>query len=96
MELFFVDASGGKLVLADGRARPLCPDGIVVLQPGGRLEATTQLAGTLYTEAGMPVTMQPGTYTAVVGFSWWPVEDPTGARHVREKRVAFRWPAVLQ
>jgi hypothetical protein len=96
MQVFFLDASGGKLVLADGRARPLCPDGIAVLQAGGRLEATTQLTGTLYTEAGEPVTMQPGTYTAVVGFRWGPVEDPTADRYVREKRVAFRWPAVLQ
>lgn len=96
MQLFFVDASGRKLVLADARAMPLCPDDIVVLQPGGRLEATTQLTGTLYTEAGELVVMQPGSYTAVVGFRWGPAEDPTGARHVLEKRMMFNWPAVLR
>lgn len=94
MQLFFLDASGRKLVLSDNRARPLCPDGIAVLQPDGYLGAVAQLEGTLYTEAGEAVVMRPGIYTAVVGFRWELLEDPNGLWQAREKHVEFRWPVL--
>ena len=95
MRLFFLDDNGDKLLL-DGGVGPLCPDGIAVLQSGGRLDAARQLEGTLYTEEGHPVPMQPGKYTAVVSFGWRSVEDPAnGPWQDLEKRVEFRWP-VLQ
>ena len=93
MQLFFLDAKGRKLHF--GPAGPLCPDGIAVLQSAGRLDAATILGGILYTEAGDPMPMQPGTYTAVVVFGWASVEDLNVPWQVREKRVVFHWP-VLQ
>ena len=95
MQLFFLDALGTKLFLGDNRARPLCPNGIAVLQSGGRFNESARLEGILYTEAGEPLPMQPGKYTAVVSFAWSSVEDPNAPWQTIEKRVAFHWP-VLQ
>jgi hypothetical protein len=92
MRLFFLDASGSKLLLWDNRAMPLCPDGTAVLQSGGRLEAAARLEGTLYTEQGEPVPMQPGRYTAVVVFHWASLKDPTATWHTQENRFDFVWP----
>jgi hypothetical protein len=92
MQLFFLDATGRKLLLLDERALPECLDGIAVLEPGGLLEATVVVEGTLYTERGERVRMQPGRYTAVVGFGWDAVEDLNEDWHFRERRVEFRWP----
>jgi hypothetical protein len=53
-----------------------------------------RLEGTLYTEAGDPVPMQPGKYTAVVSFGWGSVGDPNAPWQTIEKCVAFRWPVL--
>lgn len=92
MTLSFLDASGATLYGWDIRLVPLCGDFISELRPGERVEGTASLNGTLYTAMGDPVTMQPGTYTAVVTFTWKPADDPSGPWYVREQRVEFDWP----
>lgn len=93
MQVHFLDASGQKLLLGDSRAaEPACPDGIAVLEAGGRLEAATELAGILYTEDGDPVPMQPGEYSAVVSFGWRPVADPSVPWQALDERIELRWP----
>jgi hypothetical protein len=92
MHVHILDADGNRLYLWDIRLVPLCPDDVATLRPGGRIQGTATLDGTLFRETGEPVMMQPGTYTAVVDFGWWPVGSPAGDPHVREQRAEFRWP----
>jgi hypothetical protein len=90
MGLSFSTLGYSALLLFDPSARPLCPDSLVVLPPGGRLEGRAMLTGTLYTWDAERVEMSPGTYYAIVRFDWRESNPP--ARHALMHAVSFVWP----
>jgi len=86
---------GSEVALLDPNAiGPLCPDGIVPLEPTVTLEAGRSFTGVLYQRESTTVPTPtypapPGTYTVIAAFSYLPSVSGESVTLVR--RTSFAW-----